>query len=423
VRYSINHNYDLWALDLKTRKLSQLTTGPGPDVSPRISPDGKRIACLSIPRKGSHRDEFQLAVVELGKDGPRTKVVFDALAPSYPLPVNCWHDDLDTIFYHCDSGAESQRPNVKFGVGRQVPRPPKPPAGQKVRPRTTLNEIAWRFQQLERQNQLLALHNNHYLKQRLSANSRVVSWDNAEGMKIEGILTLPPPSVAKAPYKLLLHPHGGPHSRSALGFDFTVQLFAAHGYAVFQPNYRGSYGYGQKFIDADRFDFGGGDVRDILTGIDYLVKQGLVDRDRQFVYGTSYGGFLTCWLVGHTRRFRAAVAQNAVTDMTTMWGLSDIRNWVEWEVGNPWKSPGALRKHSPLTYADKVETPTLMLHSRDDRRVPLANGALFYQALRTRGVPTEMVIYPGEGHGIRQPRHREDVLRRVLAWFERYDKK
>src|SRR5204862_1717304 len=142
-------------------------------------------------------------------------------------------------------------------------------------------------------------------------NSRVITWDNGEGMTIEGVLTTPPDGVAKPPYKLLLHPHGGPHSRTALGFDFTVQLFAAHGFAVFQPNFRGSSGYGQKFIDADRGDLGGGDMRDILSGIDHLIREKKVDAKQQYVYGISYGGFMTTWLVGQTRQFRAAVAQNA----------------------------------------------------------------------------------------------------------------
>ncbi len=247
-------------------------------------------------------------------------------------------------------------------------------------------------------------------------------WPNGEGHEIEGILTMPPASVAKRPYKLVLYPHGGPHSRAALGFDFTVQVFAAHGYAVFQPNFRGSAGYGQKFIDADRGDFGGGDMRDILTGVDALVKQGLVDRQRQFVYGTSYGGFMTCWLVGQTTQFRAAVAQNAVTDLNMMWALSDLQSWTQWEFGGlPWEVPAAMRRHSPLTHAAKVKTPTLILHAREDRRCPLPLGRAFHQALRANGVPTQMVIYPGAGHGIRRPRHREDVLRRTLAWFRQHE--
>jgi HEAT repeat protein/poly(3-hydroxybutyrate) depolymerase len=272
-----------------------------------------------------------------------------------------------------------------------------------------------------RQRQQLTPAGNAFLRDRLLGESRVVRWQN-EGRDLEGVLTVPPPDAAKPPYKLLLYPHGGPHSRSAQSFDFTVQVFAAHGYAVFQPNYRGSSGYGQEFIDADRGDFGGGDMRDVLAGIDRLVKDKLIDPGRQFVYGSSYGGFLTSWLVGHTAQFRAAVAQNAVTDLNAMWGLSDLQSWTQWEFGGrPWEVPAAMRRHSPLTYAAAVRTPTLILHARDDRRCPLPMGRMFYQALAAGGVPTQLVVYPGEGHGIRQPRHREDVLRRALAWFQQFD--
>lgn len=145
-----------------------------------------------------------------------------------------------------------------------------------------------------------------FLQDRQLGETRLVRWKNDAGQEIEGVLTVPPESVAKPPYKLLAFPHGGPHGRSSRAFNFPVQVFAAHGYAVFQPNFRGSEGYGQKFVDADRFDFGGGDMRDILIGIDHLVSEKVIDRQRQFVYGTSYGGYMTCWLVGHTHQFRAA---------------------------------------------------------------------------------------------------------------------
>ena len=149
-----------------------------------------------------------------------------------------------------------------------------------------------------------------------------------------------------------------------------------------------------------------------------------MDRDRQFVYGVSYGGYLACWLVGHTHQFRAAVAQNAVTDLNVMWGTSDLPSWTEWELGGrPWEVPGRTRRHSPLTYAADVRTPTLLLHSREDRRCPLPMGWMFYRALAARGVEAGLVVYPGEGHAIRQPKHRADVLRRTLDWFERHDRK
>jgi acylaminoacyl-peptidase len=412
VRYSINKDYDLYAIDVASKKRQRLTTGPGPEVCPRFSPDGKRLACLSVPRKGTHRDVFNLAIVTLGEGGPRTETLFDHHGPRadkaphrppvFPLPEDCW-DGPDHLVYRADVGTGSAvvRVDVRTGKGTDV----KTATGRR------------------RLVAALLPAGNAFLKERALGESRVVTWDNREGKKLEGILTTPPAGLAKPPYPLLLHPHGGPHSRSAVGFDFAVQLLAAHGYAVFQPNFRGSAGYGQKFIDADRFDFGGGDVRDILSGIDHLVKEKIVDARRQYVYGTSYGGFLTCWLVGHTSLFRAAAAQNAVTDLNVMWGTSDIPSWTEWEFGGrPWEVPAAMRRHSPLTYAARVRTPTLVLHSRDDRRCPLVMGAMFYRALKARDVPAQMVIYPGEGHGIRQPRHREDVLRRVLAWFERWSK-
>jgi hypothetical protein len=165
-------------------------------------------------------------------------------------------------------------------------------------------------------------------------------------------------------------------------------------------------------------------MRDILTGIYSLVATGLVDRDRQFVYGVSYGGFMTTWLVGHTQQFRAAVAQNAVTDMNVMWGVGDLQSWTQHELGGlPWEVADAMRRHSPLTYAAAIQTPTLVLHSRDDRRCPLPMGRMFHRTLLARDVPTGMVIYPNEGHGIRQPKHQVDVLRRTLAWFEQHDVK
>jgi dipeptidyl aminopeptidase/acylaminoacyl peptidase len=426
VRYTINKNYDLWLIDVKTRKTTQLTFGPGPEVSPRFSPDGKRLACLSVPRKGSHHDVFNLLIITLGDSGVRSRVVFDHQgpqpekpphpAPSFPLPEDCW-DGAGHLVYGTETGVENSlaRVDLKTGKGSALK---VPSSEQGVKPSA---HTAIRRRQQIRQ---LMPAGNLFLRERLLGEAKSIHWKNGEGMTIEGLLTLPPEGAGKPPYKLVLHPHGGPHGRSVRGFDFTVQVLAAQGYAVFQPNFRGSVGYGQKFIDADRFDFGGGDMRDILTGIDHLVREKIIDPDRQFVYGVSYGGFMTCWLPGQTNQFRAAVAQNAVTDLNAMWGLSDIQSWTKWEFGGrPWEVPAAMRKHSPLTHASKIRTPMLILHSRDDRRCPLPMGMMFYKALLARKVPTQMVIYPNEGHGIRQPRHRVDVLRRTLAWFRKYDRK
>ena len=420
VRYSINKNYDLWSIDVESGSQRQLTAGPGPEVSPRFSPDGRCLAFLSGPRKGPHADVFNLATLTLAS-APKMEIVFaahdqepfqfDDPAPLFPLPEECW-DGPEALLYNGAAGTKTHTMQLELTTGKR---------SRLESSDESLDSLTGVQRRLALKKQLTP-PGNEFLEDRLRGQTSVVQWKNDADQTIEGVLTLPHASIAQPPCKLLVMPHGGPHSRSTEGFNFNAEVFAAQGYAVFQPNFRGTAGYGRKYLDADRHDFGGGDMRDILSGIDYLVEQKLADPNRQFVYGTSYGGFMTCWLVGHTKQFRAAAAQNAVTDLNMMWGLSDLQSWTQWEFGGlPWEAAEAMKKHSPLTYAAAISTPTLVLHSRDDRRCPLPMGQAFHRALVARNVPTQMVIYPDEGHGIRQPRHREDVLRRVLAWFEQHD--
>jgi len=409
VRYSINRNFDLWKITLPDGKLTQLTTGAGPEFSPRISPDGRRVACLSSPRKGPHIDVFNLMIVDLADGHPSERIVFDHhaahagepphLSPNTPLPDGCWRDHRRVAFTSF-RGLKTEPQCVNVDDGTLVADTPPTARRSPLLPPS-----------------------NPELGPRLRAVDEVVKWKSFDGLEIEGVVTLPPASIAKPPFKLIVNPHGGPHHRASSGGGFDTQLFAMNGYAVFQPNFRGSTGYGLAFLDADKNDFGGGDMRDILTGVDHLVSRGIADRERQFVYGVSYGGFMTTWLVGHTTQFRAAVAQNCVSDLNVMWHLSDLQSWTEWDMsGMPWEIADRMREHSPLTYASKVRTPTLILHSLNDRRCPVAMGKMFHRALKEAGTPTEMVIYSDEGHGIRQLPHREDVLRRTLAWFAKFDR-
>jgi dipeptidyl aminopeptidase/acylaminoacyl peptidase len=425
VRFSINKNFDLWEIDQETGSQRQLTSGPGPEVSPRVSPDGRQIVCLSSPRKGPHADVFNLLLIERGEEGgaDSSQILFDHHhpdlidpehpepphpIPSFPLPEDCWNGP-HAIRYSSAQGTETVSIELDLRTGK----------GVAVSSRTD-SEPGPADERQEAQRRLTP-PGNTILRERVLAEEKVFTWKN-DALQLEGVLTIPPAEVAEAPYPLVVYPHGGPHSRSTRGFNFTVQILAAHGYLVFQPNFRGSAGYDRFFLDADRYDLGGGDMDDILAGIRELADQELIQPRRQFVYGISYGGFMTTWLVGHTDQFAAAVAQNAVTDMNVMWGLSDLQSWTEWELGGrPWEIPLAMQRHSPMSYVDRVATPTLILHSREDRRCPLPMGMMFYQSLRGREVPSQMVIYPNEGHGIRQPRHQADVLRRVLAWLEEHD--
>lgn len=413
VRWNIRANFDLWQIDGQSGTARRLTSNEGPDVSPRVSPDGKRIVYLSSPRRGPHVDAFDLAMLELGSE-PAQRTLVDLHAPKlimpkdpipiYPLPNKCWRGS-DELAYRGALGAQTTEHVLRVSgtAGKAQP-----------------GDGDERRRQIDQQLSIVGM--NGFFESRLIPENKLVAWRNKD-QALEGILTLPPAGIGKPPYKLMVIPHGGPHSRSTTDFRFEVALFAAQGYAVFQPNYRGSVGYGVEFLDANRFDFGGVDVADILSGIELLVAQGTTDPKRQFIYGTSYGGFLACWLVGHTGKFQAAVAQNPVTDLSMMWSLSDIPTWVEWEFGGrPWEIADALRKHSPLTYAQKVQTPTLLLLGDSDRRCPPAMGYAFHRVLHSRGTPTALVSYTHEGHAIQQPAHRADVLRRVLDWFDRHDR-
>jgi dipeptidyl aminopeptidase/acylaminoacyl peptidase len=386
-----------------------LFRSPGPEFSPRISPDGRRLVCLSSPRRGPHLDVYNLMVVDLSADGARARVVFDFhgpaadtpphLPPTFPLPDRCWRDNRHVAFaaYH---GLHTEPQCVDLDGGPQA--------------------VEYTTDASTRSPLLPA--SNTGMDGRIKAQDEFVQWKSSDGLGIDGVLTLPPASAAKPPFKLLVIPHGGPHSRATSGAGFDAQLFAANGYAVFQPNFRGSSGYGLKFLDADRNDFGGGDMRDILTGIDYLVGRGLADRDRQFLFGASYGGFMTAWILGHTQQFRAAAIHGAATDMITFWCLSDVQSWTEWEFGGlPWEVHERMVELSPLQYASKVRTPILVLASLNDRRCPIAMSRMYYNALKRVGVDTEMVVYPDEGHQLRMLQHREDMLRRVLGWFARHD--
>ncbi len=413
VRYSINKNYDLWEIDAATKELRQLTDGFGPEFSPRFSPDGSRLICLTSPRRGPHQDIYELAIVTM-EEKPETRVISDfrvpgiefqrTPSPGMSLLRDCWEDDQHVI-YAASVGLASKRYIINVDTSQIVEGDRSDTAYAKARKR----EINLR--------PLVASK----MQPRYNATSERVVWDNGEGMEIEGALVRPHPGIAGPPYKLVVLPHGGPHHRAGLGAGFNDQILASKGYAIFKPNFRGSTGYGLAFLDANRGDLGGGDMRDILSGVDFLVTEGIADPDQLFVYGVSYGGFMTSWLVGQTNRFRAAIAENAVTDMTMMWSLSDLQSWTEWEFGGkPWEVPNAMDTHSPLTYAGKVKTPTLILQSRDDRRCPMPMAKAFHQALLGAGVPTGLVIYPNESHGIKQPRHRADKIRRIVDWFEKY---
>jgi dipeptidyl aminopeptidase/acylaminoacyl peptidase len=195
----------------------------------------------------------------------------------------------------------------------------------------------------------------------------------------------------------------------------------AAGYAVLLPNPRGSSGRGQAFARANLGDMGGGDLRDILAGVDAVVAEGIADGDRVAIVGTSYGGFMSAWAIGQTDRFRAAVAMAAVTNWLSFHNTTNIGRFDELFLdADPYDPEGDYFARSPIAHVRRVRTPTLVMHGEVDLCVPLSQGQELYQALAAEGVETELVVYPREGHGWRERAHVLDGIERMRAWLDRH---
>ena len=253
----------------------------------------------------------------------------------------------------------------------------------------------------------------------------IVKWKGAGGDEVEGILELPFDYKPGAPLPMVVEIHGGPTAASHYRFRLWIYgraLMAAKGFALLSPNYRGSTGYGDKFL----VDLIGREndieVEDILTGVDAMVSRGVADPERLAVMGWSNGGYLTNCLITKTDRFKAASSGAGVLDMVIQWGTEDTPGHViNYMQGMPWSDPDEYRSGSPIYNLDKVKTPTLIHVGENDPRVPAAHSRTLYRALRHYvKVPTELVVYPGEGHGLTTYKNRKAKMEWDLAWFERY---
>jgi dipeptidyl aminopeptidase/acylaminoacyl peptidase len=219
----------------------------------------------------------------------------------------------------------------------------------------------------------------------------------------------------------VLRIHGGPVYQFSNEFDFGWQLLAAEGFAVVAANPRGSSGRGEKFSTAIWADWGNKDGQDVLAAVDYAVARGIADPERLGVGGWSYGGILTNQVIARDRRFKAAISGSGQSNALAGYGTDQYIREYEAELGKPWSNPEAwIRVSFPFFHAERIVTPTLFLCGEKDFNVPLLNSEQMYQALRSLGRETQLVIYPGEYHEIRTPSYRRDRLRRYLDWYGRY---
>ncbi len=249
-------------------------------------------------------------------------------------------------------------------------------------------------------------------------------WKGADGWDMQGLLIKPVGYEPDKRYPLVMSVHGGPtgvsSSRYYAQFGWT-QLLANLGYAVFLPNYRGSVGWGLAFAESNLGDMGGKDFEDMMLGIDTLIEAGIADPDRLAVSGWSYGGFITAWAVAQTSRFRAAVMGAGISHWLSFHGKSCLSVWDEtYYRTSPYEPDGLFQKFSPLSYYENLQIPTLILHGEKDQDVPVEQSHLFFRALKDKGVPTELIVYPREAHAVTEKAHVLDMARRVIEWLQRY---
>ncbi len=429
-----NTNSDLWIVSADNTDLGQtmrrLTSNSGGDYSPAWSPDGETLAYVTVtePKMVWYATE-QLAVIPAAGGEPRlltAKLDRNVARPRFAP------DGASIYFLLEDSGA---RHLAKIGIGgkRNIVRPV---AGDREVSRFSLSRggdaaVLASEPHLPREVFLAAAgadlrqltrRNRRLLDQLTLGEVRNVHYPSADGTEIEAFVTLPPDYDQRLRYPAILNPHGGPVSQYDFGFHFDSQLLAAHGYVVIRPNPRGSSGYGQAFSAAIFADWGNKDTQDVLAGVDYLVREGTVDPERLGVGGWSYGGMLTNYVITQTERFKAAITGASEVLYVANYGHDQYQLAWEEELGLPWENRKLWEKLSPFNDVEKITTPTLVMCGALDWNVPVQNSEQLYQALKRLGRTTQLVVYPGEHHGIRKPTFQKDRYQRYLSWYDRHVK-
>ena len=251
-------------------------------------------------------------------------------------------------------------------------------------------------------------------------DAEVFRYKSFDGRQIEAALLKPANMPAGAKLPLILYVHGGPAGAFGADYSSWAQLLVAHGYAVVMPNPRGSTGYGEEFLKANKADWGGGDFKDEMAAVDAVIARGGIDPDRLGIGGWSYGGYMAEWAITQTNRFKAAVSGAGMFDLAAEYGTENGPEGDEWYYTTPWEHPERFYKNSPVTYIKNAKTPTLILQGENDRTDPVGQSTALYRALKRYDVETELVIYPREPHGPREEKHQLDIHTRMVGWFDKH---
>ncbi len=425
-----NDNTDIWVVSSDERAgeraSRRLTSNPGTDYSPAWSNDGNYITYVTTlePQLIWYATNH-LALVPAA--GGEERVLTLALDRNVMTPR--FAPDDRSILFVLEDSADQQLAQYHRGSGdieRLV-------HGELTVFEFTLDNegrVALQLSTVERPGEIfswrdgklrqLTFTNESILGERRLAAVRNVTFESADGTAIEGFIFTPPDYERGRRYPTVLRIHGGPVWQYGYWFFEEAQLLAAQGYVVVISNPRGSSGYGQAFAAAIFAEWGVKDYADVMAAVDYAIAEGYADPDRLGVGGWSYGGILTNYVITKTDRFAAAISGASEVNYLANYGHDHYQLAWELELGLPWENRETWERLSPFNDVDKVTTPTLVIGGKEDWNVPILNSEQLYQALRRRGIETQLVVYPGESHSITRPSFRKDRYERYLAWYDRF---
>jgi len=425
-----NRNTDLWIIDARPGATERkLTTWQGSDSQPRYSPDGTAIAYLRSTGTGNFLMYEQSVLCTINPEGGDPVVHTAGL--DRDAYGHTWSKDGKTIAFLVSDDRQEYAASVPASGG----------------PVTTLDRGHYEYGSIAahpsgawmgmvnhpdrpeevyalesgRQRRITSIHDD-FVKGKLFSTMTGFTSKSKDGALVSNILLLPPGKEQDKKLPVVFFIHGGPVGQDTYGFDLSRQMLAAAGYAVCAVNYRGSNGRGLAFTKAIYGDWGNKEVLDILGAADELVRSGVADPDRLAIGGWSYGGILTNYTIAtDPLRFRAAASGAGSSLQLSMFGVDQYINQFENELGVPWKNLDKYLKLSyPFLKADRIKTPTMFMTGEKDFNVPAIGSEQMYQALRLQGVPTQLVVYPDQFHGISVPSYQTDRLQRYIEWFGKY---
>ncbi len=415
----------IFSVQVADGTMKELVKPLGPFGEMRVAPDGKTISFVGPREDGPEPHDLMLLPVASHAARNLTGLSLDR-------PVEDYHWRKDGSVVLLAANGFSNLLVTYSGDGARHDLAPSPgPAGSMaltgsgeiafVSQGATRPQEVWLWDQKSAPKQVT--HLNDSWKQYTLSEPEFYKYKSFDGTEIEAALLKPQGYDGKSKLPLIALVHGGPTGRWSESIETWGQLLATHGYAVFYPNIRGSVGYGQKFVESNRGDWGGGDFKDVMAGVADLVKRGIADPEKLGIGGWSYGGYMAEWAITQTNVFKAAVSGAGMANLISEFGTEDHPAGDEWFYGVPWEKPEGFLNSSPFVYLKNAKTPTLVLQGDADPIDPLGQSQELYRGLKRYGVEAELVVYPREPHGFHEEKHLLDRLNRILTWYDKYLKR